>query len=692
MSEIGRPRSRVDGREKVTGKAVYAAEFNPPGCVHAVLIGATVGLGRVRRIDAGKALSAPGVLTVITHENAPRLAYRPHRAPIDPPAGERLHILQGEEVRFFGQPVAVVVAETLEQAEHAAALMRIDYLAARPATAWTDTSPAPPEGGRGRTAEATARGDADAALAAAPVKIDRVYEMARENHNPIEPHATVARWEGDHLTLWSKSQFVINEAAEIAAVFGLPAGHVTVVCPYVGGAFGTTLRTWPHVTAAALAARVVRRPVKLVLQRRQMFHVTGSRPKTRQRVALGADAAGRLRAIIHEGIGETSRYETFIEALTSVTPMLYSCDDVRTRYQVAPLDISTPNHMRGPGEASGIFALESAMDELAHELDVDPVELRLQNEPQFDEGARLPFSSRALPECLRLGAAEFGWTRRSPKPGAVRDGRLLVGMGVASATYPCLRSPASARVRLYPDGRAEVEAAASDMGPGTYTSMTQIAADALQLPLNQVSFRLGRSDFPPTPPHGGSQTLASVGSAIAEACTKARDLLAARPQEIAHAEATAARGAEAQGYSLHAFGAVFVEVVVDPLLGEVRVRRALGVYDVGRVVNPKLAYSQCVGGMIGGMGMALMEQTLLDPRDGRPVNASLADYLVPVNADVGRLDARFVEVADSHLGALGAKGLGEIALVGMAPAIASAVFNATGRRIRDLPIHLEALL
>jgi xanthine dehydrogenase YagR molybdenum-binding subunit len=586
----------------------------------------------------------------------------------------------------------------------------------------------------GRTAAETARRDADAALSQAPIKINAIYRIARENHNPMEPHATVAAWDGDRLNLWSKSQFVVNEQAEITAVFGLPADHVRMTCPFVGGAFGTTLRTWPHVTIAAIAARHVHRPIKLVLTRKQMFHTTGYRPCTIQRIALGAGTDGRVRAIVHEGTSETSRYEQFVESLTSITSYLYTCPDVRSSYRLAPADTSTPTYMRAPGEASGMFALECAMDELAVALNMNPVALRLVNEPAVDEGENRPFSSRSLKACLEQGAARFGWSRRDPRPGAMRDGHLLIGLGMASTTYPAFQAPAGARVRLRANGPAEVETASSDMGPGTYTSMTQVAADALGMDPEQVAFQLGRSDFPATPPHGGSMTMASVGSAVQAACLAAREkavqaaiadsgspLFGIPPGDIEaadgrlftrtdpsrsetyagivarhgiiEAEATSNPDENVQKqFSTHSFGAVFTEVAVDSALGTVRVRRAIGAYGCGRIINPRLAHSQCIGGMVGGIGMALMEQTLLDPRDGRPVNASLADYLVPVNLDVDVLDAIFVEEHDPHINSLGVKGLAEIALVGIAPAIANAVFHATGKRIRALPIRSEDLI
>jgi xanthine dehydrogenase YagR molybdenum-binding subunit len=703
---IGKPLERVDGRAKVTGAARYAAEHDQPNQAYAVIAGSTIGLGRITSVEDEAAAALPGVLAILSHKNAPRLEYREHRTGIDPAIGERLHVLQDDKVRFFGQPVAVVIAETIEQARHAASLLKIHYEQQTPVVRIDapEAAAVVPEAalkGSGRIQADRVRGDADAAFAAAPVRIDAQYGIARENHNPMEPHATIAAWKGDRLTLWSKSQFVVAEAAEIAAIFGLPEDHVLVISPYVGGAFGTSLRTWPHVALAALAARHVERPVKLVLTRRQMFHSTGHRPRSLQRIALGAAQDGRLSAMIHEGKGETSRYEQFVEALTSISTFLYSCPNVRTRYRLMPLDTGTPTFMRGPGEASGIFALESAMDELAVKLGIDPIELRLRNEPSIDEDKNLPFSSRSLRECYALGASRFGWERRDPRPRSMRDGRLLIGWGMASASYPANQAAASARVRLLADGTAEVEAAASDMGPGTYTSMTQVAADALGLGTTQVRFRLGQSDFPPAPPHGGSMTMASVGSAVQAACLAAREkaggtdyreIIARRGGEPIEAEASCAPSEERQHFSMHAFGAVFAEVAVDPDLCTVRVRRAVGAYAAARIINPRLAYSQCIGGMVGGIGMALMEETVLDERDGQPVNASLADYLVPVNLDVGTLEAVFVDEADPHVNPLGVKGLGEIALIGMAPAIANAVFHATGRRVRDLPITIESLL
>ena len=706
---IGQPISRVDGRKKVTGGATYAAEFDVPGQAHAVIVRSTVAKGRIAVIDGKAAEEAPGVLAVLTHRNAPKLAYREHKALIDPEVGERLHVLQDDQVNHQGQPIGLVIADTLEQATYAAGLVRVGYAAetgmtdisraepARPTQEETDQpSDRPPE---------TRRGDPDGALAAAEVNIQQTYVIPRENHNPIELHATIAAWDGDRLTLWDKTQWVDNVADEIAAVFGIPVENIRVVSPFVGGAFGSALRAWPHVTLAALGARAVKRPVKIMLSRREMYYGVGYRPHTVQAVGLGASRDGRLAAIIHEGYQETSTYEEFTEALLDATRFLHSCPNVSTRHRVARMNVHTPTYMRAPGEASGIYALESAMDELAIALNMDPVELRLRNEPKEDEYKKQPFSSRSTRECYRIAGERFGWNRRTAEPRSMRDGHWLIGWGVASATYPTLRAPASAKARLLPDGTAEVTSAASDMGPGTWTSMTQVAADALGLPIERVKFTLGDTRLPKAPVHGGSITMASVGSAVQAACRKAREDALARggANDLTEAMRRVAQpieaavdvkpGKEMKQFSMHSFGAVFVEVAVDADLGETRVRRIVGAYGAGRIINPKLAHSQCIGGMIGGIGMALMEHSVVDPRNGRVPNGNLAEYAVPVHADCPpAMEVIFVDEQDPHVNPLGVKGIAELALVGVAPAVANAVFHATGKRIRELPITPDKLL
>jgi len=706
---IGQPVSRVDGRQKVTGAATYAAEFDQPGQAYGVIVRSTVANGRIASMDSTAAQRASGVLAVLTHRNAPRLAYRPHKGLPDPATGERLHVLQDDRVNHQGQPIALVIAETVEQANHAATLVRVTYADEAGITDISRVVPIEPaqqktDQGETRPPQ-TRRGDPERALTTAEVKVEHTYVIPRENHNPIEMHATIAAWDGDRLTLWDKTQWVHNTADEIAAVFSIPEENIRVISPFVGGAFGSGLRTWPHVTLAALGARVTGRPVKVMLSRREMYYAVGYRPHTVQRVALGASRDGRLTAILHEGYQETSRYEEFSEALLNASRLLHSCPNVDTRHRLAPMNVHTPTYMRAPGEASGIFALESAMDELAVALNFDPVELRLRNEPEMDEFKKLPFSSRSTRECYRSAAERFGWNRRSPEPRSMRDGRWLIGWGMATATYPMNYAPATALARLLPDGTAEVMSASSDMGPGTWTSMTQVAAEALGLPIERVKFTLGDTRLPRAPIHGGSMTMASVGSAVQAACRKVREDAIARGgandlvdamRRIAQpieAMADVKPGDESRRFSMHAFGAVFVEVAVDPDLGETRVRRIVGAYGAGRIVNPKTSRSQCVGGMIGGIGMALMEHSVVDARNGRIPNANFAEYAVPVHADAPPLmDVIFVEEHDPHVNPLGVKGVGEIAMVGVAPAIASAIFHATGKRIRELPITPDKLL
>jgi xanthine dehydrogenase YagR molybdenum-binding subunit len=706
---IGQPVSRVDGRQKVTGRATYAAEFGVPGHAHGVIVRSTVANGRIASIDAAAAERAPGIVAVVTHRNAPRLAYRPHKGAVDPDVGERLHVLQDDRVNHQGQPIALVIADTIEQANHAATLVHVTYAPENAATDIIRAEPVMPtrvqtDQGERRPPE-TRRGNAEEALAAAQAKIDQTYVIPRENHNPIEMHATIAAWDGNSLTLWDKTQWVHNTADEIAAVFGISPENIRVISPFVGGAFGSSLRTWPHVTLAALGARVARRPVKVMLSRREMFYSVGYRPHTVQRIALGASRDGRLNAIVHDAVQETSTYEEYSEALINASRFLHSCPNVYTRHRIARMNVNTPTYMRAPGEASGVFALESAMDELAVALNIDPVELRLRNEPEQDEFRKLPFSSRSTRECYRVAAERFGWSRRNAEPRSMRDGRWLIGWGMASATYPMNYAPASAMARLLPDGTAEVMSAASDMGPGTWTSMTQVAAETLGLPIERVKFALGDTRLPRAPVHGGSLTMASVGSAVQAACRKAREDALARggSNDLTDAmrrvgqpiEATAdvKPGDAGQRFSMHAFGAVFVEVAVDPDLGETRVRRIVGAYGAGRIVNPKTTRSQSIGGMIGGIGMALMEHSVVDARNGRVPNANFAEYAIPVHADAPPvMDVTFVEEHDPHVNPLGVKGVGEIAMVGIAPAITNAVFHATGKRIRELPVTPDKLL
>jgi len=721
---VGSPLSRVDGRLKVTGQADYAVDHDIPGAVHAVVVDSSIALGRITAIDTGAAEAQAGVLKVITHLNAPRLVYRDY--PGTNPRGRRLRVFQDDQVLFFGQPVAVVVATTIEVAQHAAALVEVSY-EARQST--TDLVGRP-----GNVIGNYARGDAEAAFAAADVRLERRFDLARNHHNPMEPHATTARWDGGKLTLWDKTQGVNLTRNEACAVFDLPPENVRVISPFVGGGFGSGLRTWLHVIIAAVAAREVGRPVKLALSRRQMYFTVGHRPRYDYRLRLGANRDGRVTAMLHEPSYETSNHESFWEATLALGQMLYNVENVSQVMRNVPLDINTPLWMRGPGYSSTAFCIEVAMDELAYELGVDPIELRLRNEPTRDPSTGQAFSTRRLTECFRAGAKEFGWSRRNPKPRSTRDGDWLIGTGVATGCYDTWLGQAQAHARLDANGTVVVQSATCDAGPGTYTSMTQVAADALGLAVREVEFRLGDTNMPMAPPQGSSQTMASVGSAVQDTCDKLRlqairlavsdqrsPLHGVNPDDVVvtagrlHVKSNFARGEtyrqllarnslthlETSGsyvpqaespYSMYAYSAVFAEVAVDARLGLARVRRMLSVYDVGRVISPKLADSQALGGMIGGIGMALLEHTVTDHRDGRIVNANLADYLVPVNADIRDLRAIYLDGDDRRADPIGAKGLAELVKVGVAPAIANAVFHATGRRVHELPITAEALL
>jgi xanthine dehydrogenase YagR molybdenum-binding subunit len=710
----GQPVTRVDGQLKVTGKAPYAADNQIPGLVYAALVCSTVACGGVDRVDTGAALRHRDVLRVLTDFAGVKLPF------------------DTSHVSYFGQPVAVVIATTLEAAAHGASLVDVRY-SSRPLLTDIDAPQAVTQPGPSN--RDYARGDADQAIRGASVVTDLQFSIARNNHNPMELPATIAKWDGEKLTVWDKVQSISSARQSYAEAMGVPQDQVRVLSPFVGGAFGSAGGTWPHQLLAAFAARRMQRPVKLVLTRKQMYGAIGYRPASRQRMAIGADQSGHLVAMIHEGRTETAKYSTYEEWLTGNPRFLYRVPNMRSTYRVVPLDVNLPTYMRGPGAVTGMFALECGMDDLAHRLGIDPIEVRMRNEPDVDQTTGMPFSTRRLTDCLHQGAATFGWNRRNPTPGATRDGDHLVGIGMAAAAFGTVRSQCAAIARVLADGTAEVQSGTSDMGPGTYTSMTQVAADALGMPLSRVRFALGDSRFPPAPAHSSSQTMASVGSAVFTVANMLRDrfirtavidpespLNGLRPDNVAvtdgrmFATAEPERGESYQDvlrrrgwpsldseqtwipddaderYSMYAYGAVFAEVIVDPLLATVRIRRIYGCYDAGRVINPKLAHSQAIGGMVGGIGMALLEGTQLDHRDGRIVNANMSDYLVPVNADIPALDATFLPAEDEIADPIGVKGLGELVIVGVPAAIANAVFNATGKRVTDLPITLEKLL
>jgi xanthine dehydrogenase YagR molybdenum-binding subunit len=734
---IGKETSRVDGVAKVTGKAKYAAEFQVPNLAYGFIVLGTVAKGRIRAIDTREAERAGGVIRILTHLNAPKLGPKrsteeaPPRA--QPEQDKSFRALQSDRIFFNGQPVALVVAETYEQARYAARLVRVTY-DAEPHV--TDTEAVRARGRAPQQGEPRMpRGNAEAAMRIAPVKVEAEYRIPIEHHNAMEPHAAIAFWQGDKLTMFDKTQSVFSVRTHLASSFNVPEANVSVVSPFVGGAFGSSLRPNYYPALTAMAARELRRPVKVVYTRTQMYTGHGYRPHTIQRVALGADRSGKLSAIIHEAVHNTSRIEQFSDDTTNFTRQVYACPNLHAPLTITETDLSTPTWMRAPGAVSGMFALESAMDELAYALRIDPLTLRLVNYAEVDPVSGKPWSSKALRECYRLGAEKFGWKDRSFEPRSMRDGRLLVGWGMATGVWGAFQMPASARITYRANGTAHVSSGTSDIGPGTYTVMTMIAAEYLGSTLEQVHFELGDSKFPQAPAQGGSWTTSSVGSAVQGAALA----VGARLLALANRDASSPlRGStatevemldgqlrlkkdpsrfvsvaelmrrnrlteitetfesrpspEREKYALLAHGAQFVEVKVDPDLGTVRVTRAIEVTACGKIINPKASHSQEIGGVVWGIGMALQEATEIDHRHGRIMNPNLQHYHLPVNADVHMIETLFVEEDDTIVNPLGVKGMGELGMVGIPAAIANAVFHATGKRIRELPITPDKLL
>jgi len=682
---VGAPADRADGRVKVTGAARYTADLTPKDAAYAAMVTSRIAKGRIAVVDAARARRLPGVLAVLSYENAPRV-----RAQGDDNAFA-LSLLQDDRVRYDREPIALVVGETLDCALHAASLVQVAYEAEAPVTSIERSADRyAPEEIFGDPAAVT-RGDPEAALCAAAIQVRHVYSTPVEHHNPMETHATIASWKGDRLTVHDATQGITNVRKRLAAVFEIPVENVRVVSAFLGGGFGCKGGVWSHVALAAMAARVVGRPVKLVLTRPQMFGSVGYRPRTIQTIALGADGDGRLNAITHDVLSQTSVFDEFVESSALVTKMLYAVPNVRTTHTLARVNAATPTYMRAPGEATGSFALESAMDELAYATGIDPIELRLRNYAETDPAEGKEFSSKHLRECYALGAEKIGWIERDARPRSMQRGRLLLGMGMATATYPANRVSASAVVRMEADGSVVVRSGTQDLGTGSYTVYAQLAATLLDVPLERVRMELGDTDLPPAPLSAGSWTAASVGSAVYEAASVLRDRL--RSGEKTPLEARADARASWEGkYSTHAFGAQFARVEVDPDLGEVRVRAMIGVFAAGRILNRKTTRSQYLGGMVFGIGMALHEETRFDASTGRIANASLAEYLVPANADIGSMDAIIVEEEDRHVNPIGVKGVGELGATGSAAAISNAVYHATGVRVRDLPITPEKLL
>ncbi|MBO1076080.1 xanthine dehydrogenase family protein molybdopterin-binding subunit [Roseomonas marmotae] len=740
MTYIGTPRSRVDGRAKVTGAARYAGEFTAPDLAHGYVVSGAIARGRVLAVEAGAARAMPGVLAVLTHENRPDTARlsSSYRDEVAPP-GSPLRPLYNNRIQHSGQPVALVVAEDFETARDAASLIRVVYEAEPHQTdleVQRHKAYVPPRKRTGISPPPNPRGDADAALAAAPVTVEHEYRIAFEHHNPMEPHATTVIWEGGgRLTVHDKTQGAQNSQSYVTNVFGLSQDMVLVVSPYVGGAFGSGLRPQYQLHLAVMAALALKRSVRVSLTRDQMF-TFGYRPATINHVALGADRDGGLQAVKHAVVANTSTYEDYQEVVANWSGLAYACENVDLQYRLAQTDLHTPLDMRAPGAPLGMFALESAMDELAHALRMDPLALRLRNYAETDGNTGKPFTSKALREAYRLGAERFGWSRRSLAPRSMREGRELIGWGMATGLWEASVEKTSARATLLLDGRLEVATATADIGTGTYTILAQIAAETMDLPMEQVTARIGDSSLPASPVQGGSWTAASAGSAVQTACHKLREELFnhARRMEgsplanadlqhvvfsqgrialhsdparaVSYADAMRAAGLQKleveetaqpdpkvqQEYSSYTHAAVFAEVRVDEELGTVRVTRIVDAVAAGRIINPKTARSQIIGGVVFGIGMALTEETMADHALGRFMNHNLAEYHVPVNADVPEIEVIFVEEQEDKANPLGVKGLGEIGVVGTAGAIANAIFHATGRRVRDLPITIDRMI
>jgi xanthine dehydrogenase YagR molybdenum-binding subunit len=735
---IGSPTSRVDGHAKVTGAAKYAAEFNVPGVAYASVVGATIAKGRIARIDTSEALRVEGVIDVLTHENRPPMADndKAYKDDVAPEQGSPFRPLYDAKIRFNGQPIALVVAEDSDIARFAASLVRVEYDEEPHVTdvfLQRGAAVALPNGGTPFNPPKP-RGSADTAFAAAAVRHEGEYYVPIEHHNPMELYASTAVWDGGgKLTVYDKTQGVQNVQRYVCSVFGMKPDDVRVISAFMGGGFGSGLRPQFQVALTVLAARALERSVRLVLTRQQMYALS-YRPAMIQRIALGANAGGTLDAIMHDAVTITSQYEDFYRQETGWSGLLYKSANAKYEHRLAHLDLATSGDMRAPSATTALYALESAMDELAVALKLDPLELRLRCYSDVDQNdGNLPYTSKNLHQCYSQGAEAFGWSKRNPEPRSMRDGTELIGWGMATGVWEAMQVPITVRITLTANGHAEVACATSDIGTGTYTIMAQVAADMLGLPIDNVSVKLGDSTLPQSPVEGGSWIAASVSNGIVTTCNAIREellrlaktapnspLARATPDDVTLADGKLASRQDALGvmsiadlmrlgkvdrivqekttkfeddgkHAHNTHSAIFAEVKVDEQLGVIRVTRIVSAVAAGRVLNPKTAHSQVMGGMIWGIGVALHEQTLIDHKFGRIMNADIAEYHVPVNADVHDIQVIFVEEQDPIVNPLGIKGLGEIGIVGVAAAIANAVYHATGKRVRDLPITLDKL-
>jgi xanthine dehydrogenase YagR molybdenum-binding subunit len=700
--------SRQEGRAKVMGTATYAAEQQLPGLVYGYLVTAAIANGRIQRIDTRTAEQLPGVLAVYTHQKAPQI-FTPSNNFVTSKIYEARLPLADDRIHYAGQIIGLVVADTLERAREGAHRVQVEYAAQTPIAETTQATyqKAPPFFGEDLdfVASNAASGDVAAALSSSDTQIEATYTTPMELHAPMEPHAIVAHWQSaTAVTIYEPTQWVIGSQRTYAELLGLPAEQVRIISPYIGGGFGCKAFPWPHAILCAAAARDIGKPLKVVLSRPQMTANSGHRSATEQVLRLGASKAGLLTAIAHEVKSQTSMVDSFVESCTGVTPVMYTAPNLQLKQELGAIHAGTPTFMRAPGEMPGMWALESAMDELAWALNIDPVELRLKNETQVHQRRQLPFSTKHFAECLRVGAQQFGWQERPMQVRSLTREGKLVGWGMAASTFPALRGTASAKVRLLPDGTAQVLAAGNDMGTGAYTVVAMAAAEALGLPVEKVRVELGDSILPDGGLAGGSQMTASLTPAVKLACEEI--LKQAGTSDVAKAiaglkqsgrgaiEATAssAPGDEGKRFAFQSWGAHFCEVAIDEEIARLQVTRWVSVMNIGRVMNAKTAASQIRGGVIMGIGAALMEECHLDANSGYPVVSDLASYHYPTHADIPRIEVTFVGEPDLNFNPMGVRGAGEIGITGVAAAIANAIYHATGKRLRDLPMTPDRFL
>lgn len=695
---------RVDGFLKVTGKAKYFAEYDLPGLTYGVLVTSTITKGKITTLDTKAAEKAPGVVAVISHLN------KPSAATYEQEGGPQMKIFYTDKIFYNGQPIAIVVANTFERATYAASLVKATYAKE---TFNTDFEKAlkDPKAKKLQGQADYKRGEENA-YKTAEVKLEERYFLPIETHNPMELHGIIADWRpNNQLTVYAKTQGVKATQGTIANVFKIPMENIQVNSEFVGGGFGMALRTWPLEIATIMASKHIGKPVKLVVTRMQMFTMVGNRPAAIQTIGLGANKDGKLTGITHRAYGETSAYENFTEGVVNMAKFMYQCDNVNTSYVIVPVDLGVPIWMRGPGEATGAFALESAIDEMAHALDMDPLDFRIKNDPETDQQKNKPFSSKNIKEAYKIGADKIGWRNRKNKPGSIVEGPWQTGYGVSVGVFNANRGKASVKGILKADGSLLLQSATSDIGPGTGTGMTLIASKLMSIPVDKITFELGDSSLPPAPSQGGSATLSTVGSAVNDVCVALKSTIAElaansnmdatsnfvdvlKKNNLPQIEITkeSQGGKERDHYSMYSFSIHFVQVKVNKLTGVVKISKIVSVGDSGTIVSPKTARSQMVGGAVGGIGMALTEESIIDHRYGRYINNNFADYHVPVNADVPEIDVNFINKPDPYINPMGAKGMGEIALIGFSAAVANAVFNATGKRIRTLPITPDKIL